>query len=380
MITFIPSFLSPPPRGLNLSDQFAFQPTGSTTSVLIHLFHTISTLLESNQYIIVFALDISEAFDSVRHRQVMDKFSKLVIADSIYNLAKSFFRRHSHGTKFAQDISGFQEIMANIIQGSCTGPASYVVTAYNLHPITEGNTMDKYTDDTYLIVPTSNFWSCVSEINNTELWASKNNLQLDRSKSTEIVFMSPRCRQDSTVRPNTFGFARIESVEALGVLFTWKLSVKLYIDELLAACAKQCSLCAHWGNMAYQVAWYMTFFWPLPSPSYHMLPQPGGDMRAQLMVPSSRHFFNVLSDSVSNLPRHQHLQSMCALADDQLSAKIINDSRYLLRPILPPTRVAHYHLWKHLHNLELPARSSSLSDRGFIMRIIHKDTGDSVRY
>jgi Reverse transcriptase (RNA-dependent DNA polymerase) len=105
----------------------------------------------------VFALDFSEAFDSVRHSAVIDKFSKLLIADNIYNWAESFFRSHSHCTKFGQDISGFKEIMASIIQGSCIEPASYVVTASDVHPVTEGNSMDKYADDTYLIVPASNF-------------------------------------------------------------------------------------------------------------------------------------------------------------------------------------------------------------------------------
>lgn len=75
------------------------------------------------------------------------------------------------------------------------------------------------------------------------------------------------------------------------------------------------------------------------------------------------------------------LGSVCALADDRLFAKIINDSRHLLRPLLPPTRVEHYHLRKRPHNFELPARSSSLSDRGFIMRMLYKDTGySSVEY
>jgi Reverse transcriptase (RNA-dependent DNA polymerase) len=71
--------------GLSFTDQFAFQPTGSTTCALIHLFHTISTLLESNPYVIVIAHDISKAFDTVGHSAVLDKFSSLHIPDHIYN-------------------------------------------------------------------------------------------------------------------------------------------------------------------------------------------------------------------------------------------------------------------------------------------------------
>jgi len=54
--------------------------------------------------------------------------------------------------------------MARMIQGSGIGPASHVVTASDLHAATPGNSMDKYADDTYLIIPACNADSCASEI------------------------------------------------------------------------------------------------------------------------------------------------------------------------------------------------------------------------
>jgi hypothetical protein len=130
-------------------------------------------------------------------------------------------------------VSGFQDIMASIIQGSCIGPASYVVTASDLHPVTAGNSMHKYADDTYLVVPASNFLSRESEVTNVELWAKENNLTLNRVKSAEIVFVSARCRRDLVVPPSAHGFERVEQIKALGVTFTRKLSVSPHIEELL---------------------------------------------------------------------------------------------------------------------------------------------------
>ena len=82
--------------------------------------------------------------------------------------------------------------------------------------------MAKYADDTYLVVPASNFASCATEITNIVQWASNNNLSLNRAKSAEIVFVAPRSRRELTLPPpNTFGF-----VVRLGVSFTRKLSVR----------------------------------------------------------------------------------------------------------------------------------------------------------
>ena len=94
-----PSFKHAPPF-LDFSDQFTFQPTGSTTAALISLLHTITRMLETNQYVIVYAIDFSKAFDSVRHSTLMEKFALLCLPDNIYNWIGSFFSKHSHITSF----------------------------------------------------------------------------------------------------------------------------------------------------------------------------------------------------------------------------------------------------------------------------------------
>ena len=66
--------------------------------------------------------------------------------------------------------------------GSAIGPASYVVTASDLHVTTTnnaGNLLCKYADDTitYLIIPAQNYQSRSAELNHIETWAARNNLQ-----------------------------------------------------------------------------------------------------------------------------------------------------------------------------------------------------------
>ena len=79
-----------------------------------------------------------------------------------------------------------------IIQGSATGPASYVVNTSDLHAITDGNELCKYVDDTYIIIPAVNVGSRSTEICNITDWARKNNLKLNLAKSQEIIFADKR--------------------------------------------------------------------------------------------------------------------------------------------------------------------------------------------
>ncbi len=59
----------------SFSDQFAFRPTGSTTSALIYLYRQITSLLQHNEYVNLIALDVSKAFDTVRHYTMMSKLT-----------------------------------------------------------------------------------------------------------------------------------------------------------------------------------------------------------------------------------------------------------------------------------------------------------------
>jgi len=67
------------------SDQFAFRPTGSTTSALIYLFHQITLFLQEQEYVHLIALDFSKAFDMVRHHTLISKLSSFPIPDCLHN-------------------------------------------------------------------------------------------------------------------------------------------------------------------------------------------------------------------------------------------------------------------------------------------------------
>jgi len=47
-------------------------------------------MLDTNQYVIVIALDFSKAFDSVRHSTLMEKYAALDLPDNICNWLVDF--------------------------------------------------------------------------------------------------------------------------------------------------------------------------------------------------------------------------------------------------------------------------------------------------
>ena len=129
--------------------------------------------------------------------------------------------------------------MASIIQGSGIGPASHVVTASDLHTVTPDNLMDKYADDTYLIIPATNVDSCAVEIAHVEDWALLNNLRLNQTKSAEIVFVAPLSKRVNVIPPPAVPeVACVESIKILGVTVSRRFSVAQHVGAVLAGCAQ----------------------------------------------------------------------------------------------------------------------------------------------
>jgi len=69
--------------------------------------------------------------------------------------------------------------------------------------------------------------------------------------------------------------------------------------------------------------------------------------------------------------------SMCADADDQLSAKVTGNSQHLLHDLLPPLRKQHYSVRERSHNYRLPDHASIFMDKNVFIITLYKDLGCS---
>ena len=151
----------------------------------------------------------------------------------------SFFQDHSHSTGFGGQVSALKAISASIIQGSVTGPVSYVITASDLQPSSQANFVVKYADETYVIIPAGNINFGSAELTNTSSWARDNNLEVNLGKSVEMVFVRPRSKGSQFEPPSVIsGLRRVELIKMLRVTISRKLSVAQHVDNLLAACSQ----------------------------------------------------------------------------------------------------------------------------------------------
>ncbi len=366
-----PSFSDPPPP-LRFGDQFAFRPTGSTTAAVIANLECITTMLRTEPFVRVVSLDFSKAFDTVRHSTLLSKLANLRLPDEAYNWIVEYLCEHTHCTKFAGEISGFAKVGAGVFQGTGSGPALFDVAASDLSARDIVNKINKYADDTYLIIPGSNVDSTTQELEHIEQWARANNLTVNRAKSAEIIITGSRRRikvpGSWATPPPIPGIVRNQNINMLGVTFTHTLSVSDHVANVVQSCSRSLYtlriLKAH--GMSQTVLHRIFEATTLAKLTYASCSWIG----YASMEDISRLNTFIRKSVRLNYCKPIVLEDIFQNLDDRLFKNIILDNSHVLYPFLPPKKVKRYSLRERRHNFSLKVSDSPYDKSNFINRML----------
>ena len=365
-----PSFCAPNFAD-KIANQFAFRPSGSTTSALVAILSHISGLLETNDFVHVISLDFSKAFDTVSHASLFNKLANLNISDTLYNWLLSFFSNRSHTTRYNGKTSAPCPINAGIVQGSALGPPSFVVTASDLTVVTNGNILDKYADDTYLIVPSSNTGSISAELANISKWAAENNLKLNATKSKELVVTKPRYKTGALPPPFP-QMERVSSLNILGITITTNLSMTEHVNIVGSKCAQIFYGLKILKNFGLPTSYKNTVFRALviskityASPAWRGYLSSADFCKLTSLISKGRKW-DLLSEDID-------LELILDKADAKLFCSMLSNGEHVLSSFLPPVRQLAYSLRPSQHQFALPCKSR-FNEKNFITRMLHKDT------
>jgi Reverse transcriptase (RNA-dependent DNA polymerase) len=333
------------------------------------MLHTVRSMLAGNDFVHVFAFDFSKAFDTVRHASLASKLAQLELPDSVYNWAVNFLDNHAHCTKYAGLVSAVAVIQASVIQGSALGPASYVVTAADLHPVHDRNRIFKFADDTYLVVPSDAANTCQDEIAHLQAWAIDNNLRLNRDKTKEIIFSA---RRKGALPPLLPGIERVSSLRILGVIVNNKLTAADHVTALLSS------------GTSLLYAMRVLRSQGTPSTSLHDIFRATVVSRIQYAAPAWSSMCSAADRArLDSLLRRGKRLGYCSgdvpaiddlfnSADDDFFHRVSTNSNHVLQPYLPDQNDIPYQLRTRSHNMTLINKTKFLNDTDFIIRMLYK--------
>ena len=257
------------------------------------------------------------------------------------------------------------------MQGSVIGPFAYVINASNLRALYAHNKLNKYADDSYLIVPSINSHLVRDELDHISSWASTNNLVLNVAKSKEMIVKRPRSKTDAP--PAINGIERVDNMNILGVIFQCTFSFTLQVDRLVARGAQTMyalgTLRRHGltGPLLWEVT-RATFVARLAYASQAWWGLLDAQGRSRLD--------SVLRKAVKGgfLPKtHRAFAQICDSADERMFGEILRNPGHTLHHLLPPVNQAKGRLRTRAHDRCMPSiesNSFSLSKKSFINRML----------
>ena len=230
-------WLRPAVPSENITDQFAFKPTGSTTCAIVYCMHHVTRLLKTINFVRCLCIDFPKAFDTVRHELLLTKLRTLPMSPSIFNWIISFLTGRSQVCK-CYKCSALCFITRSIIQGSGIGPTLYIAMESDLHPISSINIMFKYADDTNLLVPENTDVDLNDEYNHILQWATIIGMNINVAKTKEIVFQRP-CPIKFHMCYPIDGIERVRPIRLLGVIIQDNFNVQAHVNYILSICSQR---------------------------------------------------------------------------------------------------------------------------------------------
>jgi hypothetical protein len=331
-------------------------------------------LLQSHSFVILIAVDFSKAFDCLRHSALAEKLAKLNMPDNVHNWMVHFLNGHSHCTKYNGVTSAVETVNASIVQGSAIGPAAYIVASSDMYISSEANSLDKYADDAYIIIPANNADSRVVELDHIQQWAQVNNLKLNRGKTQEIVFTGPRGSRIplATLPAPIPGIERVTSIKLLGVTLQSTLSMSAHVEGIMQSCSQTLfalrTLKAH-GLPAIQAHTIFTSValskLTYAAPSWHGFASRQDIDRVEAFIRRSKKW-GLCSPSTPTF------KSLCADNDANLFSSIISCPSHTLYHLFEIKGACTYNLRPRAHPFVIPLLGSKLTESNFPTRILRK--------
>jgi hypothetical protein len=278
-----------------------------------------------------------------------------------------FFTGRRQAVLSAGEQSHWLPITRSIVQGSGIGPSAYLVYSADLKLQSECNRVFKYADDTSLLVPQNSSVSLEDEFHHVQQWTDTNKLQINISKTKELVFRRPSARHFITPEPLPF-VEQVTITKLLGIYISATLSAAAHVEHILSVANQRMFLLAQLKSQGLsRNALHIVFTAIILSVVTYALPSFAGQLsmgdKARLDSLFRKAFkrgfcFNIFT-----------IDDLISSGDCKLFRQLMANEGHCLHSLLPAQKTKRS-LRKRGHNYKLPQIQSTLLKNSFINRCL----------
>lgn len=228
-------------------NQFGIRKNSSTTHAIIAVHDAMTRHADDSNVgaSIFIAFDFSKAFDRIDHQRLLFKINEMKFPLGFVGLLSDYLSGRQQRVRLNGIRSDLRPVTSGVPQGSLLGPYLFGLFISSLQPVWPMTTMVKYVDDVSFVVPVRRTSvlhdvDCgQAEINNIFEWSSANNLTLNVSKTSGLIFSRSCFTEIHDLESFFINVNFMSSVRFLGVILDKNLGWKSHVNFVVKKCAQR---------------------------------------------------------------------------------------------------------------------------------------------
>jgi exonuclease III len=226
-------------------EQSGFRKGHSTTTILHKLKDDILTTMKKGEVTLSIFADFSKAFDTVDYPTLINRLNNLGFSKKFIKLINDYLTNRYQFVQIDDKASRKLSVKFGVPQGSILGPVLFNLYVTQLSS-NGSSTYLQYADDTTLLRHTKpkalneTIESMQKEMDSIFQWSTKNNLQLNATKTKLMLFSTKQMSRahkleehDIYVTSNNKYIQRVDSFKILGVHFNNHLTWNNHVNSII---------------------------------------------------------------------------------------------------------------------------------------------------
>ena len=168
------------------SDQHGFVPGKSCTSQLVQVMELIGEQLDAGHQTDIVYLDMSKAFDKVRHNILLEKLNEIDIQGNLHSWFASYLLGRKQRVTIPGATSPTLPVTSGVPQGSVLGPILFLIYINNIQDTVSNSNIACFADDTKVfktIHTRANAQQLQDDLNSLNIWSSNSGLTFNEQKT-----------------------------------------------------------------------------------------------------------------------------------------------------------------------------------------------------